>query len=59
MRYSVKRTFAFPCVRKYTHIRLQKRFKFKKHKFFPEGTQFAAVLQLQANTGFAYSRFTS
>jgi hypothetical protein len=36
MRHSVKRTFVFLGVRKYTHIRLQKRFKFKKHKFFQE-----------------------
>jgi hypothetical protein len=46
-------------VRKYMNIRLQKRFKFKERGFFQAETHIAPVLQLQANTGFACSRFTS
>jgi hypothetical protein len=36
MRYSVKRTFVVLCVRKYTHIRLQKRFKINNRTVFQE-----------------------
>jgi hypothetical protein len=36
MRYSVKRTFVVLCVRKYMHIRLQKRFKIMNRAFSRE-----------------------
>jgi len=51
MRHSVKRTFVFLCVRKYTHIRLQKRFKIKNREFFQEEGRSAQFCNFKRTQG--------
>jgi hypothetical protein len=55
MRHSVKRTFVFLCVGKYTHIRLQKRFKFAKRKFFQEARRSPPSCNFKRTQGLSVS----
>jgi hypothetical protein len=55
MRYSVKSAFVGSCVRKYTHIRLQKRFNPGERRILFGGVRFATIRKFKRTQGLLFS----